>query len=167
MAEPTAVAQPEYPPAAPEAAAPPAESKAGPFARGKKTASILFGFGSTFSSDYFILGGGVGYFLVDGLELELNAEIWLFGDPTITKLTPGLRYVLHMVPVVKPYIGGFYRYTFLEDPFENVSSIGARAGVYLVKSQRFMLGLGGVFEYYIDSGYDTEWYPELTIAIAL
>lgn len=168
VAEPTAVADPYYPPTAPsEESAAPSASTAGPFARGKLGLSVLIGFGSTFSSDYLILGAGVGYFLLDGLELELAGEVWTFGDPTISKLTPGLRYVLHMVPVVKPYIGGFYRYTMIEDPFENVSSIGARVGVFLVKSQQFMLGLGGVAEYYIDSGYDTVWYPELTLSVSL
>jgi hypothetical protein len=145
----------------------PKAKRASPFAQGNLQLSILFGFGSAFGDDHFILGAGIGYYILDGLELEVGAEVWMFGYPTITKLTPGLRYVFSFVPVIKPYVGGFYRYTFMESPFDNVGSLGLRAGVLIMQSPKFVLGLGVVYEDYLNKSYNSVWYPEITVGVLL
>jgi hypothetical protein len=147
---------PIEPPPAPEA--PP-----NPFARGTFRLSVLLGIGSGFGDNYLILGAGPGYYLLDGLELSFMAEAWLIGDPTVGKISPGLTYVLHFVPVLKPYVGGFYRYTMIEDPYSNVSSLGVRFGAYYVSSSRLVIGGGAVYEHYLDSSWDPYWYPEISI----
>jgi len=152
--------------AAAEPAPPPPPEEPNPFAGGTFKLSILVGIGYSSTGDnYLILGAGPGYYLIDGLVLDFVAEAWFIGDPTLGKLTPGLTYVLHFVPVLKPYVGGFYRYTMIEDPFSNVSSLGVRFGAYYVSSARVVIGLGAVYEHYLDSTWDPYWYPELSIGI--
>src|SRR5262245_10107749 len=129
-AQPTAPAEPaplaespmlaeEPPPTAPPPPPPsdvPEDSgsdrSAGPFSRGSIRLTLLVGWGSTVTEEYLILGGGPGYFLADGLEIGLDYEAWLFGEPVMHRLSPETRYIFHMVPVIKPYVGVFYRHTF-------------------------------------------------------
>ena len=59
----------------------PALTSAGPFSRGGVRLSLLVGWGSTVADDYLILGGGLGYFILDGLEVGLDYEAWFLGRP--------------------------------------------------------------------------------------
>ena len=118
-----------------------------------------------------ILGVGPAYYLFDGVELGLDIDFWLVGDPFIANVSPGLRYVLHFVPVIKPYAGVFYRHSFVSD-FEDRDSVGTRLGVFYVTGGGSFLGIGVVYERYLAcSGtrfVDCDgWYPELVLAISL
>jgi hypothetical protein len=164
---------PPEPEAPPPAAAEP-ESPGpdfGPFSRGSKRLSILLGTASTGSDTYFILGGGIGYFVVNGLELGLDYEAWLFGDPFIHRLSPGVRYVFGFVPTIKPYVGVFYRHTFVED-YDDFDQWGARAGIfYAPRRARVFIGGGAVYERLFDctssSVVDCDSvYPELMVGIS-
>jgi hypothetical protein len=163
-AQPAPAEEPSYD-YAPIEEPPPARKARNPFGQGTFNLSLLLGIGTGFNENYLILGGGPGYYVLDGLELELAAEVWLIGDPTIGKLTPGVRYVLHFVPVLKPYVGGFYRYTMIEDPYSNVSSLGVRFGAYYVNDSPVVIGAGAVYEHYLDSKWDPYWYPEISILV--
>jgi hypothetical protein len=151
---------------------PPPEKGAGPFARGSVRLTLLLGTGSTSTDQYFILGAGVGYYLLDGLEVGLDYEAWLFGDPVMHRLSPETRYVFHMVPVLKPYIGAFYRHTFVND-YDDLDYVGGRLGAFIVpKSGRFYFGAGAVYERLLDCKTDgfvdcDTVYPEIAIGIAL
>ena len=84
---------------------------AGPFSQGSQSVAVIVGSGSAFRDDYLILGLGYGYYIVDGLELGIDAQFWLSGDPSITKISPQVKYVFTQPKTVKPYIGGFLRRT--------------------------------------------------------
>ena len=145
---------------------------AGAFDGGLGRISLIAGTGSSVGDDYLLLGGGLGYFIADGLELGLDYEAWLIGDPTVHRLSPGARYVFHFVPVVKPYVGGFYRHAFVSNR-EDVDYAGARAGLYLSPGKsRLSFGAGAVYERVLDcsDGLIVECdsvYPEFTFGISL
>jgi hypothetical protein len=144
----------------------------GPFSRGRKEVSLLIG--STFAShhSYLILGAGFGYYVIDGLQVALNGSIWFLDSPVAGTITPAVNYVLHMVPLLKPYVGVFYRHYIIGDNYKDLNSLGARVGANLLpRNSRSYFGLGAVFETLLDC--DTKVrscnsvYPELTFAISL
>lgn len=143
----------------------------GPFDQGSTRVSIVLGGGESFNSSYLILGGGVGYFLFDGLELEVDAQAWLFGDPFVATVTPGVRYVFHMVPKVNPYVGAFYRHYFVES-LNDFDTYGARAGLLLRVGQNGYLGGGAMYERRFDCDEQEfrescdQWYPEITFSLS-
>jgi len=143
----------------------------GPFSRGSIRLSVLVGTGWTRTDDYLILGAGLGYFLVDGLEAGLDWEIWLGGTPTVNRLSPGLKYVLHMVPTIKPYVGAFYRHAFVND-FRDFNYVGGRLGLYIMPPRsRTIVGGGAVYERTLDCN-DSDYvqcdtvYPEIFVGVA-
>lgn len=143
----------------------------GPFAQGRIRLSIALGGGTNFRDDYLVVGAGLGYFLLDGLEASVTGMAWFLGDPFIGTVTPGLTYVFYQVPTVHPYLGGFYRHYFIGSGFEDLDSYGGRAGVYLMLGQSGFIGGGAVYErlFGCQEGEVWEdcdqWYPELTFAI--
>jgi hypothetical protein len=144
-------------------------SNAGVFSRGQKRMSVVGGWGQSYNDDYLILGVGIGYFLMDGLEAGLDFESWLVGDPTIYKLSPQVRYTLWQVPRMKPYVGGFYRRTYVSD-FDDLDSMGGRVGAFYSGRGRTMVGAGAVYERYMDCdesvvGSCDEIYPEFIFAM--
>ena len=145
-----------------------APSAAGPFARGKKRVGLYGGAGSTLGNTYFILGGGLGFYVYDGLEVGADFEGWLFQDPTIWKLTPQVRYTLWQLRILRPYVGGFWRRTFVSDPFDDVNSWGGRAGIIYAKGRGYA-GIGMVYERFANDfgdGDDNDfWYPEISFSL--
>src|SRR5436190_13274874 len=83
------------------------------FAKGRMHGVVTAGYGSAFGDEYAIFGAGVSYYVMDGLAIGGAFETWRGGDPTISKLTFSTQYVFHKVPTIKPYIGAFYRRTFI------------------------------------------------------
>jgi hypothetical protein len=147
-----------------------ASASAGVFSQGRVHGIVTAGYGSAFGDDYAIFGLGVNYFVIDGLSLGLNFETWRGGDPTLTKLTPSVQYVFHQVPNVKPYIGAFYRRTYISG-LDDLNSYGARAGAYLQMGRNAYLGVGAVYEAYADcteSKYHScsNTYPEASLTFA-
>ncbi|HET7544905.1 MAG TPA: hypothetical protein VFK05_33790 [Polyangiaceae bacterium] len=171
--EPPPPAQTEY---APTVTAPPPppdepEPKAprGPFSRGAIRLTLLVGTASTHNDNYFIIGGGLGYYVLDGLELGLDYEAWLFAKPVIQRLSPEIRYVFHMVPVIKPYVGTFYRRNFVTD-YDDYNQLGGRIGAfYMPKGGRMYFGAGAVYDRVLDCTWQDcdEWYPEIAIGVSL
>jgi hypothetical protein len=145
-----------------------ADEEAGPFEQGSQRLSIILGTVNQNDDTAWVVGAGYGYYLVDGLELGAEAEHWFNSDPTVSKVSPQLRYVLWMVPVLKPYVGTFYRHWFVSD-FDDVDSIGGRFGLFWVSGGGSFLGLGAVVEKSI-SGCEkdcTQFYPEVALSVAL
>ncbi|MCW8941757.1 MAG: hypothetical protein OQK93_01125, partial [Gammaproteobacteria bacterium] len=81
------------------------------FSKNSTSVGVVLGSGSAFSDNYVILGLGVGYYVVKGLELGIDLQHWFSGEPSITKVSPQIRYVFTQPKVIKPYIGAFYRRT--------------------------------------------------------
>ena len=145
----------------------------GPFSRGAVRLTLLLGTASTINDNYLILGAGLGYFIVNGLEVGLDYEAWLFAEPVLHRLSPEARYVFHMVPVIKPYAGVFYRRTFVTDGGDDYNQMGGRLGAYYVpKSGRMYIGGGAVYERQLDCTSNEfvdcdSWYPEISFGISL
>jgi len=141
-----------------------------PFANGSMRLSVLVGNGYAFDESYFILGVGFGYYLVNGLELGLDIESWLGASPGITKISPAVRYVVPTDGPIRPYIGAFYRRTII-DSYDDLNSVGGRAGIYFMSGRGSYFGAGVVYEKYLSCDtaiYNScdDTYPEITFAIA-
>jgi hypothetical protein len=166
-ADPYAQPAPPPPPPAAETA-----KERGPFSRGRLEVSGLIGTTFLDHRSYLILGVGVGYYLVDGLNVALGGSLWLLDSPTAGTLTPSVTYVLHMVPLLKPYVGGFFRHYIVGSNVSDFNSLGVRFGVNLVPAHsRSYFGLGAVYEGVLSC--DTKVrncdgiYPELTFAVSI
>lgn len=153
-----------------------ADADAGPFAEGSIRLALMAGASTTVDGKgethtAIIAGLGGGYYLVDGLELGLEGEHWFGADPSVSKVSPGVRYVLWFVPVLKPYAGMFYRHVFLGAPFDDFDSLGTRAGAFWVSGGGSYFGGGVVYEQIVKGcpdGWDcSSWYPELALSISL
>lgn len=147
-----------------------ANSGAAPFDSGSQTLSLVAGSGSAFNENYAIIGGGYGYYLVDGLELGIDAQAWLGGTPRIYKLSPQLKYVFNISPQFRPYAGVFYRRTYT-DGLADLNSTGYRAGLIFIGERGTYIGAGYVFEDYQDcstSVYSdcSTSYPEILFSVS-
>jgi hypothetical protein len=146
-----------------------AQSVAGAFGKGRTHFILTASSGYAFDESYFVLGLGVSYYLLDGLSAGVHVESWSGGDPSMTKLTGSLQYVFHRIQV-KPYVGAFYRRTDIES-LPDLDSVGARAGVYVEAGRNGYIGLGGVYESYLDCNKGTyrecdSTYAEVTFTLA-
>ncbi len=138
---------------------------ADPFAKGNVRLSLTAGWGQTFDDSYMIVGGGLSYYLRRGLDAGLDFEQWFFGEPGVSKLSPQIRYTASLPMGVAPYVGGYYRRTFIEGQ-DDLNSIGGRAGAYKSTRGRSTFGGGFVYEKYLDcneSAYNScsDVYPEI------
>jgi hypothetical protein len=136
-----------------------------PFTKGSKRVTVIAGAGSSFDENYAILGVGAGYFLTDGLEIGINWQTWLGGDPSINQITPELTYVFRNKSNFDPYIGALYRRTFISG-LDDLSAYGARAGINFSTGPRSYIGFGMVYLDYQDctkSVYQdcSDSYPEI------
>ena len=142
--------------------------QADPFEQGSLRVSIVVGTGQAFRNDYTIIGVGAGYYVKDGLELGLDGEAWLGGDPDINKLSLQAKYILSTQSRFRPYIGAFYTHSFV-DYYDDLDSVGGRGGVYLVQDDRWFLGVGAVYESYLDCDEKIldscdDFFPEITVS---
>jgi hypothetical protein len=144
-------------------------SDAGPFSQGKVRVGFYVGMGSTYNQSYLILGAGLGYYLLNGLEAGVDVEGWLIEDPTFWKVTPQVRYVFWKMKAIKPYVGAFWRKTFVSGDFwPDYESYGGRAGIAVNKGRSY-LAVGAVYEKFTDTIFEGEnetWYPEIAFWIS-
>ncbi|HEB81287.1 MAG TPA: hypothetical protein ENJ11_00325 [Gammaproteobacteria bacterium] len=140
------------------------------FSRGSTSVGVVAGSGSAFNDNYIILGLGVGYYVVKGLELGIDAQYWFSGDPAITKISPQVRYVFTQPKTLKPYLGAFYRRTFISsDIYDDYNSYGGRAGLYFSSSGGVYIGGGVVYEKYADCDLFVDCsntYPEILFQVS-
>jgi hypothetical protein len=148
----------------------PAAEVAGVFGQGRTHFSVVGGNGYAFDDSYLVLGVGASYYLIDGLNIGLHVESWSGGEPTMTKVTPSVQYVFYQVPRITPYLGAFYRRTYIED-LSDLNSAGGRAGVYVAAGRNVYIGAGAVYESYLDCEETiyrecSDTYPEISITFA-
>jgi hypothetical protein len=143
------------------------------FSKGSTSVGVVVGSGSAFDDNYTILGVGFGYYVTDGLELGIDLQRWISGDPTITKISPQIRYVFTQTQTIKPYIGAFYRRTSFDDykgiELDDQDSFGYRAGAYFSTNNRVYIGAGVVYEEYTDCSRFTDCSdtsPELLFTVS-
>ena len=140
-----------------------------PFDRGKFSLGGGAGRQSNLGFDYFVIGLGVGYYVLDGVEVGL-AGLYQFGDgPSISQLSPSLRYVAQPLvgksPLI-PYAGVFYRHWFIGSDIDDVDTLGGRVGLLYVTG--FVIGLGVVYERTISECVEDcgQFYPDFTISLS-
>jgi len=146
------------------------DAQTSPFEKGSWSMALGAGSGRMFSNDYLIVGLGVGYYLLNGLEIGIDGEAWLGDDPDIYKLSPQVKYVLPTRSKIRPYVGTFYRHIFI-DHYDDIDSIGGRGGVYFMSDKQWFIGVGGVYESYLncdDTIYSScdDIYPEITFSFS-
>ena len=146
----------------------PAYTQQDPFSQGAKRVSVIAGAGSSFNENYLILGAGFGYYVLDGLELGVNWQSWLGGDPDINQITPEINYVFRTKSNFDPYVGALYRKTFISG-LDDLEAWGGRAGVYLPLGPKYFMGIGAVYLDYVDCEERiyrdcSDVYPEITFS---
>ena len=143
------------------------------FSKNSTSVGVVLGSGSAFDDNYAILGLSVGYYVVNGLELGIDLQHWFSGEPSITKVSPQIRYVFTQPKVVKPYLGAFYRRTYYGSyrgiDLDDQDSYGYRAGAYFSTDNRVYIGGGVVYEQYKDCAEFTDCsstYPEILFTVS-
>ena len=147
-----------------------AQTGAGAFSKGRTHFVLTAGTGYAFDESYFVLGIGASYYVVDGLNVGLHVESWSSGDPGLLKITPSVNYIFHQAQQVKPYVGAFLRRTRI-DGLDDLDSVGGRAGVYIQAGRNTFIGLGGVYESYLDCSSSVyrecdSTYAEISVTFA-
>ena len=145
-------------------------SVAGAFSKGRTHFVVTAGSGYAFDESYLVLGAGVSYYVIDGLNVGLSLETWTGSDPGMFKVTPSVTYVFYQIPKLNPYVGGFFRRSYIDD-LPDIDSAGARAGVFLPVGRNAHFGIGAVYESYIDCNKSTyrscsDTYPELSFTVS-
>ena len=143
---------------------------AGVFSKGRVSLVFTGGTGYAFNESYLVLGLGASYYVIDGLNVGLSFESWTGSDPKLYKVTPSVQYVFYQIPKLNPYIGVFYRRTYI-DNLPDIDSAGARAGIYFPVGRNAYFGAGAVYESYIDCKQTvytscSDTYPELSVVIS-
>lgn len=142
-----------------------------PFDRGKFGLGFGFGAQTSLGADYYYVSGGVGYYVLDGVEVGLGLGHQWGDGPSITRTTPSLRYVAQPLvgtsPLI-PYIGVFGSRYFIADGFDDVNTLGGRVGALYI-SGSLLLGLGLAVERIVsDCEMDcTSYYPDFTLSLSL
>ncbi len=147
-----------------------AQNVAGAFGQGRTHVVATAGTGRAFNDDYLVLGLGISYYVINGLNVGLGFESWSGGDPGMRKLTPSAQYVFYQLGRIKPYVGAFYRRTYI-DGLPDIDSAGARAGAYFQAGRNAYLGAGVVYESYMDCNERvyhscSSTYPEVSFTLA-
>ena len=140
------------------------------FSKGRTHFSIYGGTGYAFDDDYLVLGLSGSYYIANGLSIGLAAESWSGGEPGILKVTPTMSYVFYQAGNIKPYIGAFYRRTYI-DNLPDLDSAGGRAGIMMSSGRNAYLGVGAVYESYLDCEETIyrscdDIYPEVSLTFA-
>jgi len=143
------------------------------FSKDSTSVGFVLGSGSAFNDNYTILGVGVGYYVTRGLELGIDVQRWFSGEPSITKVSPKITYVLTQTKVIKPYVGAFYRRTYFGDvrgiSIDDQDSFGYRAGAYFTSNNRVYIGGGIVYEEYKNCDVFVDCsttYPEILFTVS-
>ena len=140
---------------------------AGVFDKGQKNVALTVGSGSGYNSNYTIVGLTANYYMMNGLSVGLGYRGWFGGSPTINELDIPVTYVLPLPGKIRPYIGGFYRRTFIGGDYRDYDTYGGRAGISVVQGNGY-ISAGWVQEWYsIDNGDDSSrGYPEISAGMS-
>ena len=145
-----------------------AVGKGSAFSSGTTSFGIIASSARQFDNDYVILGVNIGYYVFDGLELGIEAQHWFSGEPSISKVSAQAKYVFTQMPAIKPYVGTFYRQTFITD-FEDEISLGGRVGAFFSSGNGVYVGAGIVYEQYQDCSRFIDCsttYPEVLMSVS-
>ena len=139
----------------------------GIFSVGSKNVGLTVGTDNSFGNTYTVLGATVNYFVIDNLSVGASYQAYLGGDPQINQVTVPVTYYLPLENMgFRPYLGGFYNQTFIEDPFKDYNIYGGRAGVSMQISNNSFMSLGWVQEFSNSaSSRSNQGYPEFSAGL--
>ncbi len=136
------------------------------FVQGQTYFTLEAGSGSAYNNNYLILGAGVNYFLEDGFSIGLTYDNWSGSSPGINQVTPSIQYVFYDAASIKPYLGAFYRRSFVNGQGD-LNSAGVRVGGYIYASRHAAIGVGLAAEHYTNCqsafGACSQTYPEVSV----
>lgn len=143
-----------------------AAGASGMFRQGQTHFMLAAGSGNAFNNNYTIFGAGASHYVLDGLGVGVSYENWSGGSPGINKWSPFVQYVFNPASSVQPFVGGFYRHASVAG-LPSLNSVGVRAGAYVAAGSSSVIGLGLVYESYLDcqtSVYSAcnDSYPEIS-----
>jgi len=141
-----------------------------PWDQGRVSVALAMGSQSSFDHRYFVVGAGLGYFVLPGLEVAFHAVRWFGGDPGVTKVSPQVRYIVTPAPwpQVKPFVGGFYNHWFIGGDWADLDTVGARGGLVILTQGGLVLGVGATYERVVSACDADCWdvYPELSLSMS-
>lgn len=146
---------------------------ASPFEQGQVHLSLTGGTVNNGAGDWgIVVGAGVGYMIIDYLELGVDGEYWAAIDPAVFTLSPNARFWIPLGGGFFPYVGSFFSHSFVEK-FDDMESFGFRTGVAFMQSRGAYLSLGWAFERYLMGAAtvglnDNDWinYPEISFGLS-
>ena len=140
---------------------------AGVFDAGTTSVGVTVGSGTGFNNTYTIVGVGANYFVENGLSLGLGYRGWFGATPTMNEIDVPVTYYVPLQSKVRPYVGAFYRHTFISGDYSDYDTYGARAGLAYVEGRGY-ISAGWVQEWYSNDNGDnaSRGYPEIAAGIS-
>jgi hemolysin activation/secretion protein len=137
---------------------------AGVFSIGSKNVGITVGSDNSFGNNYTVIGANVNYFVLDGISMGASYHAFLGGTPDIQQLTFPITYYLPLGNnSFRPYAGGFYTHTMIEEPYDNYDIYGGRIGISMPISQNSYISFGWVQEFSEEgNNINKRNYPEFS-----
>ena len=124
------------------------------------------GVGTAYSHTYFVVGGRVGYDVAFGVTPELGLTYWGGSTPSFLQLAPGVTWYMPL-PVLRPYVGGFYVHDFLSSGFPDQDGVGVRGGIGLGGGGPVSLLVGVAYERRLSCSVDCDtWWPEALVGVS-
>jgi hypothetical protein len=124
------------------------------------------GVGSSYGHTYYEVGARLGYGLGMGLTPELGLAYWGGATPTFYQLSAGVTWYVPL-PVIRPYVGGFYAHDFLSSGFSDQDGIGVRGGIGLLGLGPLSVNIGIAYERRLSCPADCDtWWPEASAGIS-
>lgn len=138
------------------------------FERGNTSFGGVIGSGYSGNESYMILGVSADYFVLNGLSVGVGYQGWFGADPTQNQLTLSSNYYIPLNNKFRPYLGAFFRETFISG-YEDRSSYGGRAGLAVTMSPNTYISAGWAYEEYTNCPRFLECsssYPEFVFSLA-
>lgn len=124
------------------------------------------GVGRAYGQTYYELGGRLGYDLGSGFTPELGLSYWGGATPTFVQLAPGVTWYFPL-PVLRPYLGGFYAHDFVSSGFPDQDALGVRGGIGILGAGPLVINIGIAYERRLSCSTDCDtWWPEASAGIS-
>ena len=134
------------------------------FSQGQKNFGFGVGASSGYGTDYTVVGANFNYFIQNNLSVGIGYQGYFGGDPKINELSIPLTYYYPLNTQYHPYIGGIYRHTFIDEPYEDYDVIGGRVGIAMTMGENTYMQVGWVQEHRTHGDDEQDkGYPEISM----
>ncbi len=134
------------------------------FSKGQKNFGFGLGSSSGFGENYTVVSASFNYFVQDNISAGIGYQGWFGADPKINEISIPVTYYFPLNGQYHPYVGGIYRHTFIEEPYEDYNVFGGRIGLAMTMGNNTYMQVGWVQEHrtHGDASQD-EGYPEVSM----